>query len=462
MNKEALTCYRKELERLYSDSFRRAQNHTLASSEGYLEFAFSGNRIEPVSSSEKFMRKQEVGDYHQLRLINMDGEYSLPLIIGRTFNYAKYLGAYCKVVGYKIRGNHYSKEGILVSDISYSEATYDFDNDSQFLNLDVENLDDLLTLFPDRSLVNNREQKEKSLLFSLVGAQEKKSTCGGVGVSILSPDLRKAGAGALMSQMANNWYPYSTRGKVVKESASFLGGDGAEVMQKISYDPRNFINYKINRGLFHNIPHLERDSRVLNALRYSHSHIHLSEELEWLEQSNSVDMFLMRARSKRVSVSSRVSDEAREKEKNLSMRFYEDFNAQYKCPEAVLDFAECLTRLSGKSVVSSNNLREAEDLIYSLRKESAEEIGAETKLFSGNIVEMRGSTRQVYLLIGLYGNERSQDELKQMASEKGISGFTFKKIISQLSMDGEVYKDRRDGEVFLRTVSEVHLNDDEK
>ena len=409
-----------------------------------------------MRDSAEFIKKNGMEDYYQLKLTNIDGKHSVSLLIGKQFDYRKYLLAYCRVRGYKIGGRDH-KNGILVTDISLTDPEYDFDNDPQFNALPLGGLDDLLSLFPTQHLINNREAKQKSLLFSLVGGQEKTSTKGGVGVSILSPDPKKISADKLVSKVAAGWYPYCTRGRVSTELPSFLSGYGGNVIRAVSGNSRNFLRYKINRELLQEISKLRGDLRVLDALLYSHSYVYLDEGMDWLEGSNIVDMLLLRARMKRVSVSEGIMQEAKEREKKLNERFYEDFNSNYKCPEAILDVAECIAKINGKGVVSVNELKHAEDLIYSLRKESADELGVHADLFSPQYIEKTGPSRIVYNLVGYHKGERTLGEIKQMALDMGVKEATFNAVMNQLIYDGEVYEDRKDGMVFPKLTSEFRF-----
>jgi len=455
MRKVALNYYFKELQELF-DEFKNTKSYDITTTRGFFDYMYSGKSLEPTPDTTDFLKKIGVDNYNQLRITNSDGKYEIIVWCDRKFNFQKHLRTNCKIKGYKIKAKN-RKEGILVTEITPIEPRYDFEEDTQFTTMAIENVDDVLSLFPAQTIAN-REEKQKALLFSLIGAQEKNDTRGGIGASILTSNPKENGVERLLPELMKAWYPSCTRGKVSSTLGSFLGGYDANVMAEISDKPINFLRYKINRDIIQLIPKVQRDPQVFGILSYVHSYIYLDDEIKWLEQSNSVDMLLFRARSRSVRISEDIIKDAKSREDKLNKQFYDDFNRYYRLPEAVLDVAECLAKISGRNEVSVKDLQQAENNIYVLRHESADEIGEHTKLFEPEYRDKTGEVRTVYTLIGIYGESHSRDELKQKAAEKGVRGSNFDKIIGQLIESGEIYLVPKDGVAFVQLTSrEFHI-----
>jgi len=451
--KIAINYFYKEMEKMAASLLKGDFQKT--SCEGYLDWLHFEREPLPTTRTAAFEKKTGAEFANYLRLTNTDGSFNIPLAVDRRLSYTRFLHSYCKVDGFVAtdkRQNRY----ILVTDISLSEPSYDFSSDRQFMDLPVQNLDDVLTLFPSQA-ITNREEKQKAILLALVGAQEKRLTKGGVGTSILLPSnmmysgkFSSKDLDSLVKSINRSWFPTATRNVFSPNIPSFLSGTPQSVWSGVSNDPRNFLSYKVNRELVQKVPNVKGDTRVLEILKYSHSSLYLDEKLMWPTDCNSIDMLLMRARIGRVSSSETVGEEAASKEKELKQRFYDEFHSDLKIPTAVIDLAESLAKIDGNPAVSNNNVSDAAELIFELNKEAANEIGEQTAILKASIAGMSGKARLLYNIISDSGENFSKDEIKELVKTRGVQDAEFDKAVLELRSSGEIFEVRKDGKIFMK------------
>ena len=423
--------------------------------EGYLDFLHIEREPLQTTRTAAFEKKAEIEFSNYLRLTNTDGTFDILLAVDRRIPYKNFLQSYCRVEGF-VATDKKQRRYILVTDITLAEPSYDFSSDQQYIDLPVQNLDDVLALFPSQHIAN-REEKQKAILLALVGAQEKRLTKGGVGTSILLPSnpmysgsLGARGVDSLVKSINRSWYPSVTRNVFSPNIPSFLSGTQQKVWGSVSNDPRNFLSHKVNRELVQKVPNVKGDTSVLEILRYSHTYLYLDEQLMWPKNCNALDMLLMRARIGRVSSSDRVSEEAATKEKELKQRFYDEFRSDLKIPTTVSDLSESLAKIDGRDTVSSKNVDDATELVFELNKEAADQIAGQTDILKASIIGRSGKSRLLYNLIADNGETLSKDEIKGLARQRGIQDAEFEKAVLDLRSSGDIFEARKEGKVFLK------------
>ena len=426
--------------------------------EGYLDFLHFEREPLQTNRTTAFEKKTEIEFINYLRLTNTDGSFDVLLAIDKRIPYKNFLHSYCRAEGF-VATDKKQRRYILVTDITPTEPSYDFSSDRQYMDLPVQNLDDVLALFPSQHIAN-REEKQKAILLALVGAQEKRLTKGGVGTSILLPSnpmhsgsLGARGVDNLVKSINSSWYPSVTRNVFSPNIPSFLSGTRQSVWGGVSNDPHNFLSHKVNRELVQKVPNVKGDTSVLEILKYSHTYLYLDEELLWPRDCNSIDMLLMRARIGRVSSSERVSEEAATKEKELKQRFYDEFRSDLKIPTSVSDLSESLAKIDGKDAVSSKNVDDATELIFDLNEEAADQIAGQTEILKASIIGRSGKSRLLYNLIADNGETLSKDEIKELARKRGIPDAEFEKAVLDLRSSGDIFEARKDGKIFLKKTA---------